>query len=147
MATVDKKLLKRLKVLYVEDDENVRNELSSLLSNFFENVYTADDGKAGFELYKEKQNDIDVIIADINMPNLTGIEMLEKIRVFDKDVPVIFATAYSDNEFLSGAIKLKVFEYIIKPIDIRKLMTVLAELATIISVSYTHLTLPTKRIV
>ncbi len=66
------------------------------------------------------------------MPNLTGIEMLEKIRVFDKNVPVIFATAYSDNEFLSGAIKLKVFEYIIKPIDIRKLMTVLAELATII---------------
>lgn len=132
MATVDKKLLKRLKVLYVEDDINVRNELSSLLSNFFENVYTADDGKAGLELYKEKQNDIDVIIADINMPNLTGIEMLEKIRAFDKNVPVIFATAYSDNEFLSDAIKLKVFEYIIKPIDIRKLMTVLAELATII---------------
>ncbi|WP_072680051.1 response regulator [Arcobacter sp. LA11] len=132
MATVDKKLLKRLKVLYVEDDASVRNELSNLLSNFFENVYTADDGKAGLELYKEKQNDIDVIIADINMPNLTGIEMLEKIRVFDKDVPVIFATAYSDNEFLSGAIKLKVFEYIIKPIDIRKLMTVLADLATIL---------------
>jgi len=132
MASVDKKLLKRLKVLYVEDDINVRNELSNLLSNFFENVYTADDGKSGLALYKEKQNDIDVIIADINMPNLTGIEMLEKIRVFDKDVPVIFATAYSDNEFLSGAIKLKVFEYIIKPIDIRKLMTVLADLATIL---------------
>lgn len=132
MATVDKKLLKRLKILYVEDDLEIRNELTSLLSNFFENVYTADDGKAGLQLYKEKQNDIDVIIADINMPNMTGIQMLEKIREFDKDIPVIFATAYSDNEFLSSAIKLKVFEYIIKPIDIRNLMTILGELASIV---------------
>lgn len=132
MATVDKKLLKRLKVLYVEDDTSIRNELSSLLSNFFDNVYTADDGKSGLELYTKKQDEIDVIIADINMPKLNGIEMVEKIREFDKNVPVIFATAYSDNNFLSGAIKLKVFEYIVKPIDIRKLMTVLADLATII---------------
>lgn len=132
MASVDKKLLKRLKLLYVEDDSNVRNELSALLSNFFDTVYTAEDGKVGLELYKEKKDDIDVIIADINMPNMTGIEMLDHIRAFDKDVPVIFATAYSDNEFLSGAIKLKVFEYIIKPIDIRKLMVVLGDLAKII---------------
>jgi PAS domain S-box-containing protein len=132
MATVDKKLLKRLKVLYVEDDTSIRNELSSLLSNFFDNVYTADDGRSGLELYAKKQDDIDVIIADINMPKLNGIEMIEKIREFDKNVPVIFATAYSDNDFLIGAIKLKVFEYIIKPIDIRKLMAVLTDLATII---------------
>ncbi len=132
MATVDKKLLKRLKLLYVEDDESVRNELSSLLSNFFENVYTAKNGKEGLSLYTQKQNDIDVIIADINMPELTGIEMLKKIREFDKDIPVIFATAYSDNEFLSEAIKLKVFEYIIKPIDIRNLMKILGELASIL---------------
>jgi len=132
MATIDKNLLKRLKVLYVEDDTNVRNELSSLLSNFFENVYTAKDGKEGLEIYKQKQDDIDVIIADINMPNLTGIEMLEKIRLFDKNIPVLFTTAYSDTNFLIDAIKLKVFEYIIKPIDIRNLMKILGELATII---------------
>ncbi|PLY07882.1 MAG: hypothetical protein C0625_04035 [Arcobacter sp.] len=132
MATIDKKLLKRLKILYVEDDDNVRNELSSLLSNFFENVYVAENGKIGLELYKEKQNDIDIIIADINMPKLTGIEMLEEIRDIDKNIPVIFTTAYSDTEFLIDAIKLKVYEYIIKPIDIRNLMKVLAELSTII---------------
>lgn len=132
MGIVDKKLLKRLKVLYVEDDTAVRNELSSLLLNFYDTVYTADDGKSGLELYKKKQKNIDVIIADINMPNMTGIEMLEKIRDFDKDVPVIFTTAYSDTEFLIDAIKLKVFEYIIKPIDIRSLMKSLGELATIL---------------
>ena len=132
MATVDKKLLKRLKVLYVEDDANVRNELSSLLLNFFDMVYTASNGKDGLDLYTKKQNDIDIIIADINMPNMTGIEMLEEIRNFDKNIPVIFTTAYSDTEFLIDAIKLKVFEYIIKPIDIRGLMKSLGDLATIL---------------
>lgn len=132
MANIDKKLLKRLKILYVEDDNNVRNELTSLLSNFFDIVYSASDGKEGLELYREKKDEIDVIIADINMPNLTGIEMVKEIRKFDKDVNVVFATAYSDNEFLSEAIKLKVYEYITKPIDIRNLMAVLSELAKII---------------
>ena len=132
MASVDKKILKRLKILYVEDDDSVRNELSSLLSNFFESVYTAVDGKDGLSIYNQKHNEIDIIIADINMPNLTGIEMLEEIRKFDKDIPVIFTTAYSDNKFLSDAIKLKVFEYIVKPIDIRNLVTVLGDLGTIL---------------
>ncbi|NVJ53153.1 MAG: response regulator [Campylobacteraceae bacterium] len=129
MPAVDKNLLKRLSVLYVEDDESVRNELVSLLSNFFQNVFSAKDGQEGLEVYKKRKNDIDVIIADINMPNLTGIEMVKKIRETDKDISILFATAYSDNEFLSEAIKLKVFEYITKPIDIRKLMSVLNELA------------------
>ncbi len=132
MGNVDKKLLKRLKLLYVEDDINVRNELSSLLSNFFENIYVADNGQSGLEIYKEKQDEIDIILADINMPKLNGIQMLEKIREFDKDVPLIFSTAYSDTEFLIDAIKLKVFEYIIKPIDIRQLMKSLAELSAIL---------------
>ncbi len=132
MGNVDKKLLKRLKLLYVEDDTSVRNELTSLLSSFFDNVYTAQNGQEGLDIYIQKQEDIDIIIADINMPRLSGIEMLEKIRVFDKDIPVIFTTAYSDIEFLIDAIKLKVFEYIIKPIDIRQLMKSLAELSTII---------------
>ena len=132
MAIIDKKLFKRLKVLYVEDDSSVRNELSSLLSNFFSNVYTASNGEEGLELYISKQKDIDIIIADINMPKMTGIEMLEEIRKFDKNIPAIFTTAYSDTEFLIDAIKLKVFEYCIKPIDIRLLINTLGELANIL---------------
>lgn len=131
MPNIDTNILKRLKILYVEDDTNIKNELSSLLSNFFNNVYTASDGLEGYELYKEKQDNIDVIIADINMPKLSGIDMVKHIRKFDKDVPVIFATAYSDSNLLVEAIKLKVFEYIIKPIDIKNLMTILNEIASI----------------
>ncbi|QKF81137.1 response regulator [Halarcobacter ebronensis] len=127
--SIDKKLLKRLRVLYVEDDDTVRADLAALLSNFFDKIYTAKDGNEGLTLYKEKQDNIDIIIADINMPVLTGIEMLKEIRKFDKDIPAIFATAYSDNEFLSEAIKLKVSEYIIKPLDIKELMIALDSIA------------------
>lgn len=129
---IDKKLLKRLKVLYVEDDTHIRNELSALLSNFFGKVYTAGDGVEGLEIFLKNRDDIDVIISDINMPKLTGIEMLKKIREIDAKLPVMFATAYSDNEFLSEAIKLKVFDYIIKPIDIRNLLSVMNDLASVL---------------
>lgn len=128
-TTIDKKLLKNLNLLYVEDDETVRADLTSLLSKFFGTVYSAKNGEEGLLLYKKNQKDIDVIIADINMPVMTGIDMLKKVREFDKEVPAIFATAYSDKEFLSDAIKLKVFEYMIKPLDIRNLMVCLNEIA------------------
>ena len=129
---IEKKLLKRLKALYVEDDKHIRTELSALLSNFFGKVYTAADGAEGLKIFLENSDDIDVIISDINMPKLTGIEMLKKIRKIDSSLPVVFATAYSDNEFLSDAIKLKVHDYIIKPIDIRNLLAVMNDLANIL---------------
>ncbi|MFA7084068.1 MAG: response regulator [Arcobacteraceae bacterium] len=130
--SIDKKLLKRLKVLYVEDDDNIRNELGSLLENFFDTVYSAADGQIGLELYKAHKEDIDVVLSDINMPKMTGIEMVKEIRKFDTKVPIMFATAYSDNEYLADAIKLRVYDYIIKPIDIRHLLTVMNDLANVL---------------
>lgn len=132
MAAVDKKLLKRLKVLYVEDDDKIRTELSSLLENFFGKVYTAQDGEMGYNLFMENQEDIDVVLSDINMPKLNGIQMVAKIRESNTKVPVMFATAYSDNEYLADAIKLKVYDYIIKPIDIRNLLGIMNELANVL---------------
>ena len=123
--------LKKCPILYVEDDAHIRNELSTLLANFFQEVYTANDGVDGFEVYKQNQEKIDIIISDISMPNMNGIEMVREIRDFDKEIPVIFATAYSDKEFLIDSIKLKVYEYIIKPIDVRGLITSINELALI----------------
>jgi PAS domain S-box-containing protein len=129
---IDKKLLKRLKALYVEDDDNIRNELSSLLGNFFDTVYTAADGEEGLALFQQHQHDIDVVLSDINMPKMTGIEMVKEIRKIDTKIPVMFATAYSDNEYLADAIKLRVYDYIIKPIDIRHLLTIMNDLANVL---------------
>jgi PAS domain S-box-containing protein len=128
-ATHEKGLLKKLRVLYVEDDDSIRTELSSLLNNFFDIVYIAKDGQEGYDIFVSHQDKIDVILSDINMPRLTGIEMMKEIRKIDTKVPLIFATAYSDNSFLTEAIKLKVYDYIIKPINIRNLLTIFNELA------------------
>lgn len=75
-----KGLLKKLKILYIEDDEGIRNELSSLLKNFVNTVYVAVDGQDGYEQFIEHQTNIDLILSDINMPKLTGIEMMQNIR-------------------------------------------------------------------
>jgi PAS domain S-box-containing protein len=122
-------LLKRFTLLYVEDDDMIRGELSQLLMSFFSMVYVAKSGKEGLRTYLENQDNIDLILTDVNMPELNGIEMIKKIREFDRKIPVIFATAHSDNEFLAEAIKLRVQEYIIKPIDVRYLLSLLSEIA------------------
>ena len=128
--SIDKNLLKRLTLLYVEDDDIIRNELSQLLANFFSQVLVAKDGKEGLRTFLENQDTIDIVLTDINMPLYNGIEMVKKIRNIDSKISVIFATAYSDNEFLLEAIKLRVQEYIIKPIDIRKLLSFLNDIAS-----------------
>jgi PAS domain S-box-containing protein len=128
--SIDKNLLKRLTLLYVEDDDVIRNELSQLLANFFSRVIVAKDGKEGLRTYLENQDNIDIILTDINMPILNGIDMIKRIRSVDSKISVIFATAYSDNEFLAEAIKLRVQEYIIKPIDVRKLLSLLEDIAS-----------------
>ncbi|WP_419764033.1 MAG: response regulator [Arcobacter sp.] len=127
--SLDKTLLKQISILYVEDDDVMRTELSSLLTNFFSQVFCASNGAEGLEIFKKNQKKIDLIISDINMPTMSGIDMIKKIREFDKEVGVIFATAYSDKEFLMDSIKLKVVNYAVKPIDIRALLESIKEFA------------------
>jgi len=125
--SLDKTLLKQISILYVEDDDVIRTELSSLLTNFFAQVFCASNGYEGLETYKKNQKKIDLIISDINMPTISGIEMVKQIREFDKEVGVLFATGYSDKEFLVDSIKLKVINYIVKPIDVKELLESIAE--------------------
>ncbi len=127
---IDKNLLKRLTLLYVEDDDIISLELSQLLGNFFSKVFVAKDGKEGLRTFLENEDEIDIVLSDINMPLLNGIEMIKKIRSVNSNVPVILATAYSDNEFLAEAIKLRVQEYIVKPIDVRNLLDLMNNIAS-----------------
>ena len=125
---IDKNVLKRLTLLYVEDDDVSRLELSQLLITFFSVVHIAKNGKDGLRKYLENQDDIDLILTDVNMPELSGVSMVKKIREFDSKIPIIFVTARSDNDFLADVIKLRVQEYIVKPIDVRYLLTLMNEI-------------------
>jgi PAS domain S-box-containing protein len=116
--------LKKLNILYVEDDPTARGKLSKIFERFFKNVLTAENGQDGLNIYKksvESNITIDLIVSDINMPIMDGIEMLEKIREFDGDVPLIYTTARTETEMLLRAIELNVNFYAIKPIDIEEI--------------------------
>lgn len=107
--------LKTWTVLFVEDEELARNKLAKLLEKLFFKVVICSNGQEGLEAFKN--NKIDLIISDINMPIMNGLEMLEKIREFDLEIPVIYTTARNESENILKAVDLNVNNYILKPID------------------------------
>lgn len=117
----NKEFLKTLTILYVEDDLSARVILAKTLERLFKKVHLAKNGYEGYETYSQltsNEENIDLILSDINMPKMSGIEMLEKIRETNSEIPIIFTTARSETEFLLKAISLNVEHYALKPIDI-----------------------------
>ena len=102
-------------VLYVEDEESIRRNMIPILSLFFKDVHVASDGKMGLDLFHK--HPIDIIVTDIQMPNMSGLEMIEKIRVKSPDIPVIITTAFSELDYFISSIELKVDHYLLKPIQ------------------------------
>lgn len=84
--------VKDLKVLFVDDEEDVRNGTSVFLNKFFDNIVVCKNGKEGLDTFS-KTNDFDVVITDFLMPIMDGIEMSEKIRKLDSDVFIVVLTA------------------------------------------------------
>lgn len=123
-----KEILKESIILYVEDDKELRNKVKSLLKLIFKKVLIAEDGEKGLELYFKNKKDIDVIVSDINMPNLNGIDLLKTIRKDNKKIPFILSSAYTETEYLIESIKYNVSEYIPKPIDIKNMLSKIADL-------------------
>ncbi len=122
---LNKDFLKTLNVLYVEDDVSIRTSLGNILKKIFNEVIICEDGQIGVDKYKEYTSKIefDIIISDINMPNLDGLAMVKQIRELNDDIPVIMATAHGEANYLMEAIKVNVSGYSLKPIDAKKLLT------------------------
>ena len=110
---------KTLKVLYVEDNTEARDALKSLLSNFFDDITLGVDGENGLEKFQSSK--FNLIITDIKMPKMNGIEMMEKIRSIDDEIPIIVSTAHQDQEFLISCIELGINSYLLKPINHKQL--------------------------
>jgi len=120
-------ILKNFTLLYVEDEENTRELLKKILNLYFNKIYIANNGKEGLECYKKYKPDI--IISDIMMPKMNGIEMSKKIKEDNPEQIVLFFTAFSDTEFLIEAIKLGINGYLFKPLDKNQFLHTLVEVA------------------
>ncbi|BAK73599.1 MAG: response regulator transcription factor [Arcobacter sp.] len=103
------------KILFVEDEKAIRENYVTYLKMFFSEVFEAEDGEKAYELYKSKKPDI--MIVDINIPKMNGLELLEKIRENDYSTKAIMLTAHSDKSFLLKAVTLKLTKYLVKPIS------------------------------
>ncbi|KAB7889192.1 response regulator [Poseidonibacter ostreae] len=113
--------LDEITILLVEDNKKDRELIVKTLSKYFKNIIEAEDGKIGFEIFKNNKN-IDIIISDINMPNLDGIDLLKLVRMSSLSIPFIITTAQIDSEVLMKAIDLNVSSFLLKPINLTKLL-------------------------
>jgi diguanylate cyclase (GGDEF)-like protein len=115
-------LLKTFTILYVEDESALREDVSENILPFVKDVVTASNGAEGLELYVNNRSKFDLVITDILMPKMNGIDMIDEIRKIDAEVPVIYTTAFNDSEYMKKTIEQSVVSYIIKPIDIELLL-------------------------
>jgi len=116
---MNKNILKELTILYIEDDNSTREYLTNILKMLCNNIIAIDSCDDGIELYHKYSPDI--IISDIMLGKINGLDFVKLIRDVDKNIPIILISAYSDKEFLLDAVKLRLTDYIIKPIDFDKL--------------------------
>jgi PAS domain S-box-containing protein/diguanylate cyclase (GGDEF)-like protein len=111
--------LKSLTILYVEDEPDVQNALASIIRRRSGNLILAANGQEGYEKYLEFTPDL--IITDIKMPIMDGLEMSRKIREHSRSVPIVITTAFNDTSFLIDAIDTGINQFVLKPIDSEKL--------------------------
>jgi len=119
------KLLKSKIVLYVEDDLALQSNIKQVLNNFFDEILIASNGDEAIDVYLQNQNRIDLMITDINMPKTNGIELSKYIREYDKRLPIVIMSAYTNTDYLLDSIDLNIISYITKPFTTKKVFLLL----------------------
>lgn len=122
-----KELLKNLSVLYVEDDDTLRATFTAYLNKLFFNVVSKSNGEEGLQEYKN--NSYDIIITDINMPKMTGLEMASQIRLLNSEQHILIVSAYKDIQNYIEAIRIGIDGYILKPIEFEQVNATIYKIA------------------
>lgn len=117
---------KELIVLVVEDEIKTRESLISVLNSRFAKVIGAQNGDEGLKKFKKFKPDL--VITDIVMPIMDGLDMAKEIKEISDDVPVVVLSAFSEKDRLLRSIDIEIDKYLIKPIDVEELFKVLDEL-------------------
>lgn len=112
--------LKSVKVLLVEDDIYLKETIKDLIAPYVYSIHDANNGEEGLE--KFTINEINLIISDIHMERMSGINMIKEVRKFDPTVSVIFITAYDTDENMMNSVVVKSKNFLKKPFDKNQLL-------------------------
>lgn len=123
-------ILKKSSVLLVEDNTELRLKFARILQIYIDVIYHASNGREALSLFERHKPSL--VITDIEIPIIDGLELIYKIRQTDTQIPIIITTAYSKKEYLFTAIKLNLIDYLVKPIEFDKLTNALQSAAKII---------------
>ena len=115
-----------LAVLFVEDEETILDCIGIYFKRRFRDVYLAADGAEGLEKFREYRPDL--VVTDIEMPKLDGLEMSKEIRKISPDTPIILTTAYNEDAQVEEGKRIGVSAYLLKPVDYADLDGVIATL-------------------
>ncbi len=121
MATFDISELRTITILYVEDEGNLRKQETKIYNKIFKEVFEAEDGEEALEIFKNNQDKIDIIITDINMPKMSGLDLARAVQQVS-DVPFIITTAYTNTEYMLESLDLGIKKFINKPITINRII-------------------------
>lgn len=117
-------LTRDLSVLYVEDDPGAQQQIAAILEKFFARVIVASDGEEGIAAY-QKSDGVDLIISDIQMPRMNGIDMLKTIKAVNEEQQALIISAHNEIRFFTDAVHIGVDGFIIKPVDMEQLFSTL----------------------
>jgi DNA-binding response OmpR family regulator len=112
---MNRKFLKSLKILLVEDEQKIAQSLQNAMGDYFHSFYIASNGVDGLRIFEEMAPDI--VITDIMMPQKTGLEMAKEIKELDPNFPIIILSAHSETDKFLNAIDIGIIKYFIKPYD------------------------------
>jgi len=120
------KFLKDKTLLYIEDEQAIRESVTELLADYFFAFHVAKNAEEGYALFQKDK--IDIIITDIEMGDMNGLELLEKIRQENSKIHLVVISAHTKIEYLLEAIPFKLEQYVVKPLNSKKIKELLTTL-------------------
>lgn len=121
-----------MRILYAEDDFQLRENTTGVLSDLFLKVDEASDGQEAWEMYQHNISAYDIIITDLNMPHMNGIELIKHIQMINPLQAIVIISAHNETEYFLESIRNSVMGYILKPIDFEQLIGSLYKTASIV---------------
>jgi two-component system, OmpR family, response regulator VanR len=122
-----REILKESVLLYAEDEPIVSEQMLPIFRQMFRNVEMAEDGERAYAAFLE--GGIHIVVADISMPKMNGLELIRKIREHDRKMPIVITTSHDDNAYLKEAVSLYLVDYLVKPFKLDALKSALEKSA------------------